>query len=157
MSRAWDDEALLAKWARIADVRAESNRQIEALRAEGQLGSSLQAEVTVKAGPSDAATVLAALGDDLRFVLITSAARVAPLGDAADADEFFVERRGRERAQVRALLALPRRRRRRPGASDDLRPLHRQPVRRRRAAHGRLMAAQARAARSRPGSASPWR
>ena len=86
----WEDEALLAKWARIAAVRAESNRKVEALRTEGKLGASLQAEVTVKAGPG-AADLLASLGDDLRFVLISSAARVAPLAAAADANEFFVE------------------------------------------------------------------
>jgi len=88
--RPWADEALLAKWARIVDVRAESNRRIEALRAEGKLGSSLQAEVTVKAGPATL-ELLAALGDDLRFVLIASAARAVPLAAAADAAEFFVE------------------------------------------------------------------
>ena len=32
----------------------------------------------------------AALGDDLRFVLITSAARLESAGDTADASEFFV-------------------------------------------------------------------
>jgi len=89
-ARAWQDEALLAKWARIAAVRAESNKKIEALRAESRLGSSLQAEVTVKAGPSTG-DLLATLGDDLRFVLITSAARVAPLAAAADGNEFFIE------------------------------------------------------------------
>jgi isoleucyl-tRNA synthetase len=88
-TRPWADAALLAKWARIAEVRAESNRQIEALRAEGKLGSSLQAEVTIKAGPKRLAE-LAALGDDLRFVLITSAAHVESAGDTADASEFFV-------------------------------------------------------------------
>ncbi len=71
-------------------MRAESNRKIEALRAEGRLGSSLQADVTVKAGPA-AAGLLGALGADLRFVLISSAAHVEPLAAAADADEFFVE------------------------------------------------------------------
>ena len=89
-ARAWEDEALLARWARIAGVRAESNQKIEALRAESRLGSSLQAEVTVKAGPAMSG-LLATLGDDLRFVLITSAARVEPLAAAADANEFFVE------------------------------------------------------------------
>src|SRR5690606_20871233 len=49
------------------------------------------------------------------------------------------------RAQVRTLLALPRGRGRRRGASDDLRALHEQPLRRRRSAHGGLMAAAARA------------
>ncbi len=33
--RPWHDEALLARWRGIAEVRAESNRHIEALRAEG--------------------------------------------------------------------------------------------------------------------------
>jgi isoleucyl-tRNA synthetase len=88
-TRDWSDEALLAKWADIAAVRGESNRQIEALRAEGKLGSSLQAEVTIKAGPKRLAE-LATLGDDLRFVLITSAARVESAGDTADPSEFFV-------------------------------------------------------------------
>ncbi|MEO5845224.1 MAG: class I tRNA ligase family protein, partial [Caldimonas sp.] len=89
-ARAWEDEALLAKWARIAAIRGESNRKIETLRSEGRLGSSLQAEVTVKAGPA-AGELLATLGDDLRFVLITSAARSEPLASAADANEFFVD------------------------------------------------------------------
>jgi isoleucyl-tRNA synthetase len=71
-------------------VRAEANRKIEALRADGKLGSSLQAEVVVKAGPATR-ELLATLGDDLRFVLITSAARVEPLAAAADANEFFVD------------------------------------------------------------------
>jgi len=87
--RPWHDDALLGRWKRIAEVRAESNRQIELLRAEGKLGSSLQAEATVKAGPKRLAE-LAALGDDLRFVLITSTARIESAGDTADGNEFFV-------------------------------------------------------------------
>src|SRR5690606_38656745 len=51
-------------------------------------------------------------------------------------------RRGRRQreAEMRALLALPGRCRRRPRASLDLRPLHEQPVRRRRDPALRLMA-----------------
>ncbi|MEP6740405.1 MAG: class I tRNA ligase family protein, partial [Caldimonas sp.] len=89
-TRPWADADLLAKWARIAAVRAEANRKIEALRGEGKLGSSLQANVTVKGGPAIAA-VLAGLGDDLKFVFISSAAHVQALSAAADAGEFFVE------------------------------------------------------------------
>ena len=89
-TRAWNDAALLQKWASIAAVRADANRKIEALRADGKLGSSLQAEVVVKAGPAMLAE-LQSLGDDLKFVLITSAARVQSMGDTADAAEFFVE------------------------------------------------------------------
>ncbi|MEO9069235.1 MAG: zinc finger domain-containing protein, partial [Caldimonas sp.] len=88
--RPWLDAELLAKWARIAAVRAEANRKIEALRTDGKLGSSLQAEITVKAGPAMVER-LATLGDDLRFVMISSAAQVQPLSTAADAEEFFVE------------------------------------------------------------------
>ena len=45
--------------------------------------------MTIKAGPKRSAE-LAALGDDLRFVLITSKAIVESAGDTADASEFFV-------------------------------------------------------------------
>jgi isoleucyl-tRNA synthetase len=45
--------------------------------------------VTIKAAPKRLAE-LAELGDDLRFVLITSAARVESAGDTADGSEFFV-------------------------------------------------------------------
>ena len=55
------------------------NKEIEALRTEGEVGSSLQANVTLTAGPEDHA-LLEALGDDLRFVLITSAVDLR-LGD----------------------------------------------------------------------------
>ena len=89
-TRAWREPALLKKWADIAAVRAEANRRIEALRADGKLGSSLQAEVTVKAGPK-ALAELQSLGDDLKFVFISSAAQVLSMGDTADPAEFFVE------------------------------------------------------------------
>ena len=76
----WLDGPLLARWATITAVRAESNRQIEALRAAGAVGSSLQANVVVHAGPTVEA-LLRTLGDDLRFVLITSAAGVRRADD----------------------------------------------------------------------------
>jgi isoleucyl-tRNA synthetase len=64
-----------AKWQRIRDVRVVAQKQIEELRAKGEVGSSLQAAATVVAEGAhyDAVT---SLGDDLRFVLITSAATV---------------------------------------------------------------------------------
>ena len=79
-TRAWADAGAAREVAaHRAQVRAESNRQIEALRAEGKLGSSLQAEVTVARRADDCTTLLGSLGDDLRFVLITSAAAVEAL------------------------------------------------------------------------------
>jgi len=70
-----DQADLLERWTRIRAVRAEVQKELEILRTEGHIGSSLQAEVTLLA-PSAFAELLAPLGDDLRFVLITSQAKV---------------------------------------------------------------------------------
>jgi isoleucyl-tRNA synthetase len=69
------DEALLAKWSRIRAVRELVNKQIETVRSEGRVGSSLQANVALAVEPADHA-LLASLGDDLRFALITSAVQL---------------------------------------------------------------------------------
>jgi len=69
------DEALLAKWARIREIRELVNKEIEAVRATGAVGASLQALITLTAGPDDAA-LLRSLGEDLKFVTITSSATV---------------------------------------------------------------------------------
>ena len=69
------DAALLERWRAIREVREAVNKAIEAVRTEGGVGSSLQAEVTVTA-PPETLSLLSSLGDDLRFVLITSAARL---------------------------------------------------------------------------------
>ena len=66
------DDALLAKWSRIREIRDAVNKEIEALRAQGQVGSSLQANVTLTVNADDYA-LLASLGADLKFVFITSA------------------------------------------------------------------------------------
>ncbi|WP_374316661.1 isoleucine--tRNA ligase [Aquabacterium sp.] len=73
----WDFEGaeqqaeLLAKWARIREIRELVNKDIEAVRTEGKVGASLQAEITLTASPADHA-LLASLGDDLKFVFIVS-------------------------------------------------------------------------------------
>jgi isoleucyl-tRNA synthetase len=65
------DDALLVKWARIREIRDQVNKDIETLRADGKVGASLQACVTLQAAPADHA-LLASLGHDLKFVFITS-------------------------------------------------------------------------------------
>ena len=70
---AWHSDELLAKWARIRAIRDVSNKEIEAVRAAGQVGSSLQANLSIGANETDHA-LLASLGEDLRFVTITSKA-----------------------------------------------------------------------------------
>ncbi len=77
------NEALLAKWARIRAIRDAANKEIEALRGTGAVGASLQATLTITVGADDAA-LLRSLGDDLKFVTITSAVTVV------DGDELKV-------------------------------------------------------------------
>lgn len=66
-------EELLSKWEKIRQVRADVQKEIENLRTEGKVGSSLQAEVDITV-EGDAYDALASLGDELRFVMITSRA-----------------------------------------------------------------------------------
>ena len=68
--------AFADKWALIRAYRADVLKKLEAARAAGARGASLQAEVDVVAPPGEY-EALASLGDDLRFVFITSAARLS--------------------------------------------------------------------------------
>ena len=70
------DQALLAKWGRIRELRDAANKTIETLRAEGGVGSSLQARLRLGLPEADLA-LLRSLGDDLKFVFITSAIEIA--------------------------------------------------------------------------------
>ena len=73
-------DALAARWSKIVAVRALVQKELETVRQADRIGSSLQAEVDIVAD-ADTYAALASLDDDLRFVLITSAARVTQ-GDA---------------------------------------------------------------------------
>jgi isoleucyl-tRNA synthetase len=69
------------RWQRVMNVREEVSKSIETVRREGKAGSSLAVEVDLWLdGPLREATE--SLGDELRFVLLTSEARVADLGEA---------------------------------------------------------------------------
>ena len=69
------DTALLAKWQRVREIRDFANKQIEALREQGQVGASLQAELRLGLPPADL-ELMASLGADLKFVFITSAIEI---------------------------------------------------------------------------------
>jgi isoleucyl-tRNA synthetase len=91
------DDALLVKWARIRQVRSYVLKEIEVLREAGNLGSSLQADVRIRAPrrqphpipvkatglsqafewTGDDYEALQSLGNDLKFVLIVSDAQVS--------------------------------------------------------------------------------
>ena len=68
-------------------MRAEVQKHLEGLREKGAIGSSLQAEVEIRASGTKE-RLLQSLGDDLRFVLITSQARVTTV--ASEGEEAIV-------------------------------------------------------------------
>jgi isoleucyl-tRNA synthetase len=65
-------------------IRAEVLRELEAVRSAGGIGSSLQAELELHLTAADFELV-DTLGDDLRFVMITSQARIVRVDDAGEA------------------------------------------------------------------------
>ncbi len=73
-----------AFWQQLLQVRDEVNKVLEVARKEDKIGASLQAEITLYAS-ADMAADLAKLGDELRFVLITSTAQVSVEAAPADA------------------------------------------------------------------------
>ena len=76
-----------ADWQTIISVRDEVAKQLEVLRAAGQIGSTLDANVQLYAD-GQIHQNLECLGDELRFVLITSAASLSSLDQAgSDAKE----------------------------------------------------------------------
>ncbi len=77
-----DGEAVGA-WLNIEAWRAKVNKQLEEARAAGLIGSALAAEVDVYAAGEDY-EILARLGDDLRFVFITSRATVHRVAGEAE-------------------------------------------------------------------------
>jgi isoleucyl-tRNA synthetase len=78
-----DGAALLEKFTLLRAVRTEVTKQLEELRTSGAIGSSLQAELSIKASGAKHA-LLESLGDDLKFVFITSQADVIEVASAAD-------------------------------------------------------------------------
>jgi isoleucyl-tRNA synthetase len=65
------NSTLMDKWLSVQHVRELANKEIENKRTEGVVGASLQAELTIHCDGA-AYDALASLGDDLKFVFITS-------------------------------------------------------------------------------------
>lgn len=70
-----DGKALLAKFAQLKEIRSEITKQLEEVRISGAIGSSLQAEIEIRAS-GDKLKLLQSLHDDLKFIFITSKADV---------------------------------------------------------------------------------
>ena len=67
---------LRSRWGHIRELRAGVQKRLEELRADGRIGSSLAAEVDLYAGTVSDFGALAEYGDELRFVFLTSQARL---------------------------------------------------------------------------------
>jgi hypothetical protein len=117
-------------WELVHAVRDDVARELEALRNAGRIGSSLDAELMLYAAP-DLAARLKRAGDELRFLLLTSDARVEALesrpagGNPASGFRRSTLRRGGcyRAGEMRALLASPAGCRRAAGTSRNLRPV----------------------------------
>lgn len=71
-----------AYWEQLIAVKTAVNKELETARNEGLIGSGLDAEVELYCAPA-LKTQLEHLGDELRFVLITSEARVKDYDSAS--------------------------------------------------------------------------
>ncbi len=75
-----------AYWDRIITLRSATSKLLEPLRTEGKIGSSLDAEVDLYCDDS-LLHELEKIGDELRFVLITSYARAHAIADKPEQAE----------------------------------------------------------------------
>jgi isoleucyl-tRNA synthetase len=70
-------------WQTVLEVRSAVSKELEALRADKTIGSSLDASVTLFVDDS-LRSILESLKEELRFVLITSDASVKSIDEADD-------------------------------------------------------------------------
>ena len=75
LPRPADSARLLAKWERLRELRHPVRKQIEDLRAQGKVGSSLQVELEMGVNGEDY-ELLSSLGEELKFLMQTSVALV---------------------------------------------------------------------------------
>ena len=89
-------------WQQVTAVRDVVSKTIEPLRKEKTIGSSLAAEIDLFCDDNTLSN-LQELGDELRFVLITSTAQLHPLADKpSDLDSHDLEHWGQIAVQVAA-------------------------------------------------------
>lgn len=87
-----DDNAAMPEgfWKNLMAVKTAVNKELESKRADGVIGSSLEAEVTLYCS-SELSQQLNKLESELRFALITSTATVRPLGESSGASDSEVD------------------------------------------------------------------
>ena len=88
-------------WPLLLGLRGDVLRELERLREAGRIGATLQAGVELLCAP-EVAPLVGALGDELRFLLITSEAKVTTLPSGAPAPEGAVAAASRAGVWIRA-------------------------------------------------------
>ena len=78
-----DGDRVAKKWTRLRIIGAQVSKELEQVRADGKIGSSLQAEIEIRVMDSDY-QLLASLENDLRFVFITSQAHAMRVANISD-------------------------------------------------------------------------
>lgn len=79
-----DEETLMKRWARVRELRTQVQKELEEARGNGEIGSSLAASVSISTFGEDY-ELLHSLGDDLRFVMITSEVHLQQVGQSGEA------------------------------------------------------------------------
>ena len=79
------DDAILSMgdWNKILGLKTAVNKALEQARNAGEIGGSLEAEVTLYVD-ADWFSLLQILGDELRFILMTSQAKLSPFSEKPD-------------------------------------------------------------------------
>ncbi|MBL7479818.1 isoleucine--tRNA ligase [Legionella bononiensis] len=75
------DAVNMEDWEQLHQIRDEVNKSLEETRQKGAIGSALAAEVNLYAKP-EVVPKLTRLGEELRFLLMTSGANVLPMSNA---------------------------------------------------------------------------
>ena len=83
-----DAKNLLAKYAELRTIRTDVTKQLEEVRVSGHIGASLQADLTIRATAAKY-TLLTSLADDLKFIFITSSAKVEQV-DSTEQEAILV-------------------------------------------------------------------
>jgi len=83
-----DADALLSKYTELRAIRTDVTKQLEEVRVSGQIGASLQADLTIRAS-APKYTLLTSLADDLKFIFITSSAKVEKV-DSTEQEAILV-------------------------------------------------------------------
>jgi isoleucyl-tRNA synthetase len=84
-----EEDTLMKRWARVRAIRTQVQKELEDARGNSEIGSSLAATVSISAFGEDY-ELLNSLGDDLRFVMITSEVHLTHVGRSSEAGIFVV-------------------------------------------------------------------